>query len=107
MENMHKVEGKFDNPDIREHAALIAASENASVENKSFYKWLEELIVVLFKDSEDCAGLRHVLLKADSRPGRFCEKFRSVIAKAHDIYFFPGLPNGTELGQEMDQLYAL
>ena len=23
------------------------------------------------------------------------------------FYFFPGLPNGTELGQEMDQVFAL
>ena len=105
IRNIHNVEGKFDYPEICEHAALIAALEIASVDNEIFYKWLEELIVVLFKDSEDSTGLR-VLLKADSGPGRFCERFCSV-AKGHDISIFPGLPNGTKLGQEMDQLYTL
>ena len=46
------------------------------------------------------------MMKADSGPGRWDEYFRTV-ARSYGVYFYPGLPNGTELGQEMDQLYSL
>jgi hypothetical protein len=46
-----------------------------------------------------------LLLKVDSGPGRFFSDFR-IVARAHGIYSFPGMPNGTEIGQEMDQLFG-
>ena len=45
-------------------------------------------------------------MKVDSGPGRLNEAFL-VTARSYGFYFFPGLPNGTELGQEMDQVFAL
>ena len=102
---MPQVEGVFGFPGARFFAPVFAASENASFDNKLFLQWINEILVPLFPDAEDKAGYR-VLLKSDSGPGRFSVEFRSV-ARSHGVYFFPGPPNGTELGQEMDQLYSL
>ena len=44
-------------------------------------------------------------MKADRGPGRLNGRFWEI-ARSYGFYFFPGLPNGTELGQEMDQLFA-
>jgi hypothetical protein len=46
------------------------------------------------------------MLKADSGPGRMSTDFFAETAVADGTYFFPGLPNVTESGQEMDQLFA-
>jgi hypothetical protein len=46
-----------------------------------------------------------VFLKADSGPGRMATEFLAETAD-EGMYFFPGLPNATEIGEEMDQLFA-
>lgn len=43
--------------------------------------------------------------KSDSGPGRFGVEFNAQ-ARLDGFYHFPGTPNGTEVGQEMDQLFA-
>ena len=45
-------------------------------------------------------------MKANSGPGRFNAFFLGNSLCLYGFCFFPGLPNGTELGQEMDQLFA-
>jgi hypothetical protein len=105
IRNMHQVRGKFGYPTERGFSCTFAVSENAGVTDKIFLTWVQEVIVLLYPDAADVPGKR-VLLKADSGPGRFSSVFRCV-SRAHGICFFPGLPNGTELGQEMDQVFAL
>ena len=48
---------------------------------------------------------KRVPMNADSGPGRMDKDFLTK-ARAHGFYFLPGLPNGTKLGQEMDQVFA-
>ena len=58
----------------------------------------------LYPDAADLPGLR-VLLKIDSGPGRFNPELQRPL-RYRGVYMFPGVPNGTEVGQEMDQLYS-
>jgi hypothetical protein len=104
LRNMHQVEGVFGFPARLAFASSFAASENGSVTNKIFLAWLQETIVGLYPDAADEPGNR-VLLKVDTGPGRFYSDFRCV-SREHGIYTFPGVPNGTEIGQEMDQLFG-
>ena len=48
----------------------------------------------------DLPGQR-VFLKADSGPGRMAPEFLTETA-VEGMYFFLGLPNAMEIGQEMD-----
>ena len=59
----------------------------------------------LYRDAKDVPGFC-VTTKVDSGPGCLNEAFL-VTAQSFGFYFFPGLPNGSELGQEMDQGFAL
>ena len=45
------------------------------------------------------------MMKADMDPAGFDLNFRTI-SRSYGFYFFAGLPNGTELDQEMDQLFA-
>ena len=45
------------------------------------------------------------MMKVDMGPGRFDVNF-CVISQSYVFYFFAGLPNDTELDQEMDQLFT-
>lgn len=48
---------------------------------------------------------KRVLTKADSGPGRFDDEFLAQ-SRTDGFHHFPGLPNGTEIGAEMDQLFG-
>lgn len=58
----------------------------------------------LWPDLADCDGKR-VFLKLDTGPGRESDDF-VFLARAFGVDIFPGLPNGTEVGQEMDQMFS-
>lgn len=70
----------------------------------SFFKYCVEYLTYLYPDAEDVPG-RRVLLKLDSGPGRFNPDLQARL-RVLGFIVFPGVPNGTEVGQEMDQMYA-
>ena len=79
--------------------------EKGGVTSDIFLRWVEDLILKLYPDVEDKDGKR-VVLKMDCGPGCYNKKFL-LLACAMGIYFFPGLPYGTEVTQELDHLYHL
>jgi hypothetical protein len=74
------------------------------MDQKSFYKYCVEFIAALYPDAVDLPG-RRVLIKLDSGPGQLNSELQGQL-RLLGFIVFPGLPNGTELGQEMDQLYG-
>lgn len=110
LKYMKHVRGQFgyppvdDDNDLKTFPVFISWSKDASVTSEIFYHYIVDHLMALYPDAEDVAGKR-VIMKADSGPGRSDRNFLTV-ARARGFYFLPGLPNGTELGQEMDQLFA-
>ena len=105
---MHHVIGNFGfneiDGNIRSFPNGVSWSEDGSVTDAIFIYYIEKFLCPLYKDAKDEEGFR-VGMKADSGPGRLNTRFWEI-ACSYGFYFFPGLPNGTELGQEMDQLFA-
>ena len=71
--------------------------------NKFFKRYMRE-IYKLYPDAAAVPG-KQLLAKSDIGPGRndqdtLCE------GRINGCYHYPGLPNGTEIGQEMDQLFG-
>jgi hypothetical protein len=48
---------------------------------------------------------KQVLTKADSGPGHFDEAFLAQ-SRTDGFHHFPGIPNGTKIGAQMDQLFG-
>ena len=105
VSRLHQIEGKFGHTVRKWFDPLIAYSEKGGVTTDIFLKWVEDTVLKLYPNVEDKPGKR-VVMKFDCGPGRYNEKFL-LLARALGIYFFPGLPNGTEITQEMDALYHL
>ena len=105
---MHHVIGNFGfseiDGNIRSFPNGVSWSEDGSVTDEIFIRYIEHFLCPLYKDAKDEEGFR-VGMKVDSGPGRLNKQFWEI-ARSYGFYFFPGLPNGTELGQEMDQLFA-
>ena len=82
-----------------EHTFLvhISWSKDASITNDIFVEFIENFLVPKYTDAEDIPGKR-VIIKADSGPGQFNVNFRTI-TQSNGFYFFPDLPNGTEIGQ--------
>ena len=110
LKYMRHVRGQFGHPpvddpnDMKNFPVFISWSKDASVTDEIFIQYVLHLKQFLYPDACDEPGKR-VLMKADSGPGRMNKEFLTT-ARSHGFYFLPGLPNGTELGQEMDQVFA-
>ena len=108
IKNMFHVVGNFGFPkqdgNIRTFPCSFSWSKDGSVTDDIFLWYVEKVLFPLYPFAKDVEGKR-VVIKADSGPGRLNERFLQS-ARDRGFYFFPGLPNGTELGQEMDQLFA-
>ena len=108
VESFHQVEGQYGLTKRFFFDPLIAKSKIGSMTAELWKTWITTIIPSYYPDTADIRGKR-VLIKADSGPGRgFGDVPQSWLAMARDkgIYFFPGLPNGTEIAQEMDQLFG-
>ena len=110
LKHMKHVRGQFGHPEVEDQndmktfPVFLSWSKDASVTDEIFIEYVLHLKQFLYPDACDEPGKR-VLMKADSGPGRMNKDFLTT-ARAHGFYFLPGLPNGTELGQEMDQVFA-
>lgn len=69
-----------------------------------FEEWVCESIIEAWPDLCDQDDLQ-AMLKADSGPGQSAAGFLSR-SHGEGLKSFPGLPNGTESSQEMDQLFS-
>ena len=105
---MHHVIGNFGFDEI--HGNIwsfpngVSWSEDGGVTDEIFIYYIEKFFCPLYKDARDEERLQ-VSMKTNSGLGHLNSRFWEI-AKSYGFYFFPGLPNGTEFGQEMDQLFA-
>ena len=83
---------------------FLSWSKDASVTDEIFIEHVLHLKPFLYSDTSDKPG-KNVLMKANSGPGSMNKGFLTT-AQAHGFYFFPSLPNGTKLGQEIDQVFT-
>ena len=103
LKRFHQVEGKYGHNSRKKFDFMIAASPKGSMTKEILNSYLS-------KFSNLYPGLRdeirnRFLFKTDSGPGRSnCDV--NFTAKVNGIYIYPGVPNTSEVTQEMDQLFA-
>jgi hypothetical protein len=85
------------------HDVTVAMSGKGGMNAVIFENWITEHVMPLWPDLEDVPGKR-VMLKTDMGPGRSQTGFLSR-TYVEGMGVFPGLPNGTGCGQEMDQIF--
>jgi hypothetical protein len=102
--SFHEIEAQYGLSTRRHFLPSFASSPKGGMNNNIFRNWMLTQVLPLWPDLADLPG-RRVFLKADSGPGRMATEFLAETA-VEGMYFFPGLPNATEIGQEMDQLFA-
>jgi hypothetical protein len=104
LKNTPQIVGQYGYSTRRVFDVGIGMNPKGGMNEEMFHKYVTEFLMVLYPDAEDVSGKR-VTLKSDSGPGRLGIKYRFQ-AKAEGVYVYPGLPNGTEAGQECDQVFA-
>jgi hypothetical protein len=104
LPSFQQVEGQYGFSRKYPHDCTVALSSKGGMNAKIFENWICEEVMGYWPDACDQPGKR-VLFKADYGPGRSGLGFLSR-SKVDGFYYFPGLPNGTGAGQEMDQLFA-
>jgi hypothetical protein len=102
--SFHEIEAQYGLSTRRHFLPSFASSPKGGMNKNIFRNWMLTQVLPLWPDLADLPG-RRVFLKADSGPGRMATEFLAETA-VEGMYFFPGLPNATEIGQEMDQLFA-
>jgi hypothetical protein len=104
LKNMPQIQGQYGYGMRMAFDVGVGMNPKGGMNEEMFHKYVTELIMVLYPDAADAPGKR-VTLKSDSGPGRLGVAYRFQ-SKAEGMYLYPGLPNGTEAGQECDQLFA-
>ena len=102
--SLRQVQGRFGYPQSRWFDTGFGMNKKGGMNKSAFYKYITEFVFKLYPDAADIPGKR-VLIKIDSGPGRMYPELQRRL-RARGFCVFPGVPNGTEVGQEMDQLYA-
>jgi hypothetical protein len=103
--SFQQVEGRYGFSRKYPHDCTVAlSSKKGGMNTKILENWICEEVMGYWPDACNQPGKR-VLFKADYGPGCSGLGFLSH-TKVEGIYYSPGLPNGTDVGQEMDQLFA-
>ncbi|CAJ1928560.1 unnamed protein product [Cylindrotheca closterium] len=104
LRSFPQIKGKWGYEKPRIVDCLVSTGANASMNTDILQNWMRESILTLYPDCQDIPG-RRVCLKVDSGPGRTAAKFVGE-TRVEGVDIFPGLPNGSECNQEMDQLFS-
>ena len=104
LESLRQVQGRFGYSASRWHDTGFGMNPKGGMGKASFFKYITEFVFRLYPDAADVPGKR-VMIKIDSGPGRMYPELQQRL-RARGFHMFPGVPNGTEVGQEMDQLHA-
>jgi hypothetical protein len=102
--SFNQIGAKYVYPTTSFFDCTFAVSPKGSMTNDIFEKWICETVTECFPDINDIDRFR-VMINADSGPGRHGTNFLGR-SNVEGLQFFPGLPNGTECGQVMDQLFG-
>ena len=104
LESFPQIKAKYGNTFARWYDVNIQFSPKGSMNSSIMGHWVQGLSEY-YPDVADEPGKR-VIVKSDSGPGRLKnEKFMNNLLM-DGFKFFASLPNGTEITQEMDQLFA-
>ena len=93
----HQIEGQFGYNNRRKFDCIIGSSKEGSMTKELFLDWYRHVKYLYPCDK--------VVFRGDSGPGRDFDEFIFEAYKNGDEYF-PGFPNGSEVTQDMDQLYS-
>ena len=104
LKNLPQIQGQYGYSEPRAFDVGVGMNTKGGMNEEMFHKYVTHFLMALYPDARDVPGKR-VTLKSDSGPGRLGIAYRFQ-AQAEGIYLYPGLPNGTEAGQECDQLFA-
>ena len=90
----------------RKHVNVpFAMNEKGGMNKELFHQYFSKVLFPIYPDARDSAGHR-LMAKADSGPGRMNPSMLLADLRARGVSLYPGLPNGTEVGQECDQMFA-
>ena len=103
LETFEQIKARYGFSKDRYFDCVFAVSPKGSM-TKEIMPFYFEKMREWFPDCQDRDGYR-VFLKLDTGPGRTSSDFLAQ-ARVEGFDIFPGLPNGTEMGQEMDQLFG-
>lgn len=88
----------------RYHNIPFAMNAKGGMNKEMLVEFFDRVVLPLYPDAADNERSR-LLIKIDSGPG--CNNPDCLTRlRARGGYLYPGLPNGTECGQECDQLFA-
>ena len=133
IESFQQIVAQYGFPAARWHDSMFAISKKGGMNKLIFNEYINNYILPLIPDLADVPGKR-VMIKADMGPGRTCKSlchcitlerlfpfssstnflflFTSTgiefLSRTHIVgaSFFPGMPNSTEIMQEMDQVFG-
>ena len=103
LETFQQIKARYGYSKDRYFDCVFAVSPKGSM-TKEIMPFYFETMREWFPDCQDRDGYRN-FLKLDTGPGRTSSDFLAQ-ARVEGFDIFPGLPNGTEMGQEMDQLFG-
>ena len=100
IESFQQIRAQYGFPAPRWHNPMFAISKKGGMNKEIFNEYINDRILPLIPDLADIDGKR-VAMKADMGPGRTSIGFLSQTHIA-GAPFFLGMPNSTEIMQEMD-----
>jgi hypothetical protein len=99
-----QVYAQYGYEEARWHDCSFARNPKGGMNKELFEGYILNDLADKFPDATNQPGKR-VMAKTDSGPGRSSTATLARM-KVDGFDLFPGVPNGTEIGQEMDQLFA-
>ncbi|CAB9513798.1 unknown protein [Seminavis robusta] len=92
----------FDKP--RAHNIPFAMNPKGSMTKEMLNDFFERCVLPLYPD---CADTKEssLLIKVNSGPGRLNPPMLRLL-RSRGAHLYPGMPNGTEVGQECDQVFS-
>lgn len=104
LRSFPQIAAKYLYPRLCYHDPMFAMSPKGGMNGELFNCWFNEYVLPCIPDIADSPGKR-VMATADMGPGRKGIEFLSR-AKVDGVYFFPKVPNTTNVTQEMDQQFG-
>lgn len=102
--NLPQLKAQYGFSSVRWFNVPFAMNPKGGMNNKMFVKYVKDCILPLYPNVTD-DNLNRLILKCDSGPGRNNpEVLLAIRSVGGDLY--PGMPNGTEIGQECDQIFG-
>ncbi|CAB9523296.1 unknown protein [Seminavis robusta] len=103
--SLPQLEAQYGFNRLRRHNVPFAMNPKGGMTKEMLEAFFRKCVLPLYPNAADREGQR-LLIKIDSGPGRNNPDCLRKL-RARGAHLHPGLPNGTEVGQECDQLFSL